>query len=129
MSRSNIYTKKFLTGANSPVGEFIKEIDIATMGAIEDVNIHDEFSWAAQLISCQVEVIDAIGTLTGTVDLQQSNNGYSYDLLGVQSLIDSADKSDTLKSVDFAGKYLGAKVTKGGLTGGTVKLHFIVKHH
>jgi hypothetical protein len=130
MSRSNQYTKKFSSGNwGAPVGEFIKEIDMATIGATEEVNIFDEFSWAAQLVSCQVISEGLTGTLDGTVDLQQSNDGESYDQLGIQTSLTSASESNTLQKADFSGKYLGVLVTKGQITGGTVKLVFIVKHH
>lgn len=130
MSRSNTYTKKFASGNwGGPVGEFIKDIDVASIGATESVNIFDEFSWAAQLISCQVVAEGLTGTLDGTVDLQQSNDGENYDTLGVQATTSSANGSETLSKADFSGKYLGALITKNGLTGGTIKLVFIVKHH
>jgi hypothetical protein len=130
MSRSNNYTKKFSSGNwGGPVGEFVKEIDVATMGATEEVNICDEFSWAAQLVSCQVVSEGLTGTLDGAVDLQQSNDGKNYDLLGIQTSLTSADESNTLQKADWSGKYLGALITKNGLTGGTLKLYFIVKHH
>lgn len=130
MSRSYTYKKKFASGdIGAPVGEFTKELDVASIGAIEEVNIFDEFSWAAQLISCQVVSEGLTGTLNGTVDIHQSNDGENYDLLGVQSNLSSSDESNTLQRSDFSGKYLGALITKGGITGGKIKLIFIVKHH
>lgn len=130
MSRSNIYTKKFSSGAwGSPVGEFIKEVDISEIGATESINVSDEFSWGAQLVSCQVVSEGLTGTLNGTVDLQQSNDGVNYDLLGIQTNLSVANGSNTLQKSDFSGKYLGVLITKSSLSGGKIKLIFIVKHH
>lgn len=129
MSRSNQFTKKFSTGIGNPVGEFIKEIDMATIGATEDVKIFDEFSWSAYLVSCQVISEGLTGVLNGTVDLLSSNDGENYDLLSVQTALTTANDSNTLERVEFSGKYTGAKITKGTITGGIVRLHFIVKTH
>lgn len=129
MSRSNTYTKRFSTGIGNPVGEFVKEIDMSTIGATEDVLIFDEFSWSAYLVSCQVVSTGLTGTLNGTVDLMSSNDGENYDLLGVQSSLISANGSNTLERVEFSGKYTGVKITKNGITGGTLKVHFVVKTH
>jgi len=131
MSRSNEYIKKFASGEiGAPVGEFTKEIDMSTIGSTESVDVFDEFSWAAQVISCQVVSVGLAGTLNGTVDLRQSNDGTNYDTIGsTQTALNSANASNTVEKSSFSGKYLGALITKGGITGGVIKLIFIVKHH
>jgi len=132
MSRNLEYTqKKFHSGAHgAPVGEcVIVDIDIATLGATKDFNIHDEFSWGALTVSCQAIWSGLTGTLDGVVELQQSNDGEVYDSMGVSTILSSAAASDTLEASDFSGKFLGLKFTKGSLTAGILRLIFIVKHH
>ncbi len=130
MSRSNQYT--ILTENSSvgaPVGEFSIEVDIATMGATKDIQIHDRFSMFAKTVSCQVVATGLTGTLDGTVQLIQSNDEETFDnIVPAVTTLDAADRHDTLEKVDFSGKIIGATIAKVGLTGGTVKLIFIVKH-
>lgn len=129
MSRSNQYTKTNSGALNgAPVGEFTIDVDLATAGATEDIDIHDEFSLGAQVVSCQVISIGLTGVLDGAVDLTQSNDGANFDLIGVQSPLDVADGSDTLEKEGFGGKFLGLRISKSGVTGGIVRLSIIVKH-
>lgn len=130
MSRKNEYELKKHRGAlvGSPVGELSIEINIADIGATEDIKIHDDFSWPAQVVSCQVVSIGLTGTLDGTVDLCQSNDAENYDLLGIQTTLSATNGSNTIEKDGFSGKYLGVRIGKVGLTGGVLKLIFIVKH-
>ena len=130
MARSNQYTKTnedALHGA--PIGEFTIEVDLATIGATKEIQIHDIFSIHAKTVSCQVVATSLTGTLDGTVQLTQSNDEENFDdITPSVTTLDAANKHDTLEKVDFSGKILGATIAKVGLTGGTVKLVFIVKH-
>lgn len=130
MARSNQYTKRNQDALHgSPTGEFEIELDLADGNA--EVQIHDEFSLQAFLVSCQVVGTTLAGTtLNGSVTLTQSNDGENWDTISTSTTdLDASDLSDTIEKSEFSGKYLGASVDVGGITSGTVKLYFLVKHH
>lgn len=129
MSIENQYTKYQETSLQGfPAGEATINVeDLSVIGSTKDITLHDPFSLGAVRGSCQVVAKSLTGTLNGTVDLIQSNDGENWDLVGAQTTLSSANGSDTIETNAFSGKFLGVRVTKGGLTGGSLKLVFIIK--
>jgi len=104
----------------------VKDVDISTLGATKDWILRDDLLGFA-IVSIQGEWSGLTGTLDGTVDMIQSNAGTSWDVSGAQFTMSLAAESDTLQSSNFGSRYIGARFTKVGLTGGLLTLTIVVK--
>jgi len=104
----------------------VEEVDISTLGATKDWKIPEDITGFA-LVSIQGEWSGLTGTLDGTVDMIQSNAGTSWDTSGAQLTMSVAADSDVLQSSNFGSRFIGARFTKVGLTGGTLTLTLVVK--
>ena len=112
----------------SPVGECLVEVDIAIIGTTQIVSIIDPFTLGARTVSCHVVAEGIVGSLTGAVALVQSNDGLNWHTLGTQVALDAVDHSSITTAANFGGKYIGARITKGAMTAGAIRLYFIAKH-
>lgn len=113
----------------NPVGELSVELNVADIGSSEEVKVDDAFPIGAKIVSCQVVGEALAGTLNGTAQLTQSNDGGTYsDITGAVTTLNTAAFSDIIEKVDFVAKFAGVTITKGGLTAGTIRLIFVVKH-
>jgi len=129
MSRKNEFQIKNVQTSvlGFPVGESSYTEDMSTLGAVTDIQIHDPFSQGAIHVSAQVVSSGLTGTLDGTVDLIESNDGLNWNLMSHQTTLDTVSKSAILKESDFCCKFLGIRITKGQITAGAVKIILLAK--
>ena len=131
MGRHTEYSLKKNASAllGGPTGEVIIDVDMATIGASEDITIHDSFSGGVVFASVQVISVGLTGTVNSSGELIRSNDGENYDPTGVTVAANGANGSDYAEIIHFTGAFLGATITKGTVTGGILRLAFMVKHN
>lgn len=121
------YTRpKNASGGAGGVHVVVSDFDISAMGSSKSFALPDDLL-GFSILSIQGAWTGATGTLDGSVELLQSNDGSNFDETGTTFAVNSANGSNSLESVDFSGRYAGVKITKNNLTAGLLTLTLVVK--
>jgi len=101
-------------------------VPIASIGTDTTIN----FSLSNNVVwSCQINSVALTGTLDGTVDLEQSNDGVNFNALAgfVTHTLNVADASLSFENDFFSHSRFQIRLTKNNLTGGIVTFIFVYK--
>ena len=101
-------------------------VPIASIGTDTTItfSLSDNVVWGLQINS-----VALTGTLDGTVDLLQTNDGVNFNALAgfVTHTLASANASLSFENDFFSHSRFQIKLTKNNLTGGTVTFIFVYK--